>query len=472
MKNVSIPNLFEMLLSRLSWPDSMSRLIALQEIVDLLEADLSGSRLAVFLQWMRTRELEIDSVLGLCILSMCGAAEHFGVRELAKNVSRPSVLSSHVICFIKGIDDLDQFQYSILLDAAPDTFYDPEFSKRVQVMPGIYMDQLQRLEELSSLQLVRQWAWEWRRLIEKGHPKSFEPHHFISGSRDHYETSLIPPSADVFASAYLRVLTMAAKYWGIPVEASLYAALDMMPVDLSLSLVKPQKSPRSLAELSFVESDLHDFLASYSSASGDTLIALNAPMGAEYETGTRNIELRTFIGPVESKLSAAKIWNSISPEIRKFTDYESLRFSFGRSETVFKNIDSFCANGLLPLTARFFLVPLPRWIVGLVFRDIFGLVPLLPELHKVEVQITRNRIEFSLAGERIGHWWYWLDRWAPDTPKGSGARIGSAMAIDTSHLDNVVANLEGRCYHAFKQTTFNREAGYGEYDETESFIIV
>ncbi len=231
------------LIARLGWPIPAGRWWTMQELAKRLGAPATAAETeAALLRLLNSCKLEAEVVEALCIFWIAAAVEGYVANlDLLKRTPKPSLLSN---LFLQALG-FEAQALDVDLKVAPPDF---EIPADFDGMQGLQLARnlrtnLSRLENRTSLPLIRQMAFEWTQ-NQTAYPES--P---IQGDFWHFARSLgegfVGPYSSRAAlrgiSAYLRTLVVAEQLWGLPAGVVRHYALKALPVHPALAALSPSR---------------------------------------------------------------------------------------------------------------------------------------------------------------------------------------------------------------------------------------
>lgn len=262
---------YTLLLSRLTWPSPLVQERACRSLASLLrDTEMRGETWEHLSHWLRTQPLEICSVAGLMVLARAAIDEELAsstlssqntqadtswlpaIKEVVEALGSPSLLSWLVLRDVYNKPELELHQ-SVSGGAALHSGEPPSDFKlsaffldhRTECVPPVY-DRLVQMVTDDGINLMRQWAFEWKNLIDRtGMERSTTSLHFWlrgSYSKEHYPMGL-PRMGEVYRSAFLRALAWAYETQRFALGDAVSFAAMLRPVDLELWRTEPASRP-------------------------------------------------------------------------------------------------------------------------------------------------------------------------------------------------------------------------------------
>lgn len=236
-------------LARLRLPTPMSKLQIIHEIANALHED---KRCAVtwqaLLRYIKSLELESEVLEALCIVLKAKGSNILSLSNLRQAIQSPSILSDYFIS--------QAFDVPILVNSwdrshsgeAPPFFQSNKIEKEFNkghIAPPILSSKLSALEKRSGKPFLKQWAFEFDRLLAKNTYQSDGHFSYFSDSHDRQSSTgfLIGRRSQLARSAYLRVFAFAVDMWDMPQDLALNQAMNASPTDICFLQMLPSNPP-------------------------------------------------------------------------------------------------------------------------------------------------------------------------------------------------------------------------------------
>lgn len=239
------------LFSRLTWPSGMVRERACVAIANLLiDSSWSETVRRHLMRWMEARRLESVSAIGLLVLLRAKIQDSGFViqpiEEFSSILHRPSVLSWILMNELVPRHIPSPNWSTFNSDSAPKDFKPETFFTKYSrnFLPPIYTDLAEKIQARGSIPFVTQWAFEWRKILERiGRRPSKDSLAFSGRENSEHYAAIDFELSEVYRSAYLRTLA-----WGIMVGAlsendAGLLAIKTCPIDLGLWRLRPISKP-------------------------------------------------------------------------------------------------------------------------------------------------------------------------------------------------------------------------------------
>ncbi len=239
------------LFSRLTWPSGMVRERTCIAIADLL-IDSRWSEIVQkqLIRWITTQRLESIAAIGLLILLRAKIQNsNFvppSVEELSSVVHRPSVLSWVLMNELAPLNAPSSSWASLNSGSVPGDFKpEPFFTKYAcNFLPSIYTDTAKDIEANKHVPFVKQWSFEWHKILEDiGKKPSTSPLDFLGRKDSEHYVALDFELSEVYRSAYLRTLAWAVMVGALSENDAKFWAIRTCPIDLGLWRLSPTSQP-------------------------------------------------------------------------------------------------------------------------------------------------------------------------------------------------------------------------------------
>ena len=462
-----------MLLERLLWPVPRIRWEVARSVAQLIrEGDRQASQ--ALLDWIRTRQLESEAVLGLGIIEAFDLGQFFDFVEVFEAVRAPSHLSDLMLNFnFAKANNLSPFRYAVSPEKPSELPLEMEswFDRyRKWAVPEIFSYELEKLHETTGFPFIHQWKHEWRWLqATHQRPSADYPLYFSRGDRarrgqfDHGQREL-------YVSAYLRTLAYAAVRGVISHPDAEHQALLGLPLNRGLGDLQPMPRPKWAYNLrvpgsrdaAALSQKIWDSAADFC-RSDETPIALKVT--DVDKTDFVEFDMTMTIEPqgYDSSDEAALVEFSglvTGPGIGRFSG------QIGQGDGIHTG------DVKRPLSLAQLIRPehLGRAHIEiandirLASPRIFGtLAELACEASEVRLE-TQNKV--------FSRWVHWYADWEPTTFRELRSNTGSITTVSESSLDKLrmLVGVQLRLWTRVRRTV--RSAPYRDYEvETQTFCI-
>jgi hypothetical protein len=472
-----IESTLRILLERLNWPVRMVRLVAAREYAALLSSPVHGRKsAAVYLHWLATRELESQVVTGLAVL-LCTVGDDLPpFVHVCAAIRHPSIIADILLQHVYGFGNRKGGWRTTHSGVVPEDFIPEKYFEdhNTAHVPLMFTNQIGRLERKFWFPFARQWAYEWRKLMDRGGmPYSDFPHHFIGnlahrGIVGQFELA----QSDVMRSAYLRMLACAVAEGAMTAQQAGFYAMDCLPLNRGLFRVKPIDRPSWLSEIpeqccaagASLETGARKLIAENINSAGMRPISLLTPIKAnllEFADFTVSAVMATedFVPPEvnEPYFSPGVLWPLP----------DGITFE-GRMDE--EKIARFAVKGrtgrCTPVCLDVFPMPFGYWLADYL---VAGYALPAPYLFEDPPEVTCNELGIVIGaeGSTIGKLSIWHDHWTPLYAKDGGyTRCGILTEMSMSHLGQALERHGMRLGWVAQLRLWNQATDYEEYELT------
>jgi len=253
--SASEPDLYEILFSRLLWPSPIVRERTASAMAELFLHEKYGEKtLQKLCNWLANQKLETTVILGLLPLLKAIRKDKNKLKDrllpVLSAIKVPSLLSSTLIKEIQNELKCDiEVPFEKLsipkeLEQCPSDHTPDEFFKKFIksfILP-VYWDDANFLEKKYGVNFIRQWSWEFEKIIKKLNiPKNEDVLDYFGTN---YRPLLIGfPSkiSEAYKSSFLRTLALFHKENKIPDWAYHVYSYKICPIDVALWQILPQR---------------------------------------------------------------------------------------------------------------------------------------------------------------------------------------------------------------------------------------
>ena len=461
-----------MLLERLLWPVPRIRWEVSRSLARLIREGNNNAAKSL-LDWISTRQLESEAVLGICIIEAFDLGAFFDFSEVSNAVRAPSHLSDWLLkSNFNNTHGLSPLRYAISpsepasLKREMESWFDQYCNWAV---PRIFSTALEFLEGSTGFRFLKQWRHEWRWLqATHARPSADYPFYFSHGNRsrrgqfDHGQREL-------YVSAYLRTLAYASLRGVIS-----YAEAEQHSM-LGLTM------NRGLAELQPVQRP--DWVRNLQSRSSAGTQVLARELWANANDVTDSCEVPIFLRAVDENNSG-------------FMEYELnmtvVPSGYTKSEIALDQLDLLAVNeipgrmtgiigrdgGIYPLTIKRPLALSQITIVDYVGRAHVGMAMNVrlasPYVFKLiaSIRCDRNEICLETTNDVFSRWIHWYTDWEPTTFPELKSTVGSITTVSKASLDRLQLSkgMEIKPMATVRRTT--RSMPYHDFEvDTEVFWV-
>ncbi len=239
---------FDILLSRLTWPSVVVREKACSALASLMrKPGFENDATNTILAWIAQQPLESVASIGLLVLAQAQiqGADLPPWSSVVAAIKKPSLLSWLISRELYGPAVSDPVAYDFYSGTAPETFTaDAFFTQYVRIfLPEIYLLRCRRIDERTGNRFIKQWSFEWKRLLKVVHVELKRPSSYFwkDPNGDHFVWDL--PMSEIYRSSFLRALGWAVHKNVLDLRIATLFAAEACPVDLGLWRVKPTEKP-------------------------------------------------------------------------------------------------------------------------------------------------------------------------------------------------------------------------------------
>jgi hypothetical protein len=473
----SIESTLLVLLERLNWPVRMVRLVTAREYAALLSSPVHGKKaVTAYLRWLARRELESQVATGLAVL-LCTANEHLpSFLDVCKAIRQPSIIADMLLQHIYGFGNRKGGWHTAHSGVAPKDFVPEKYFEdhKTAHVPVIFSNQIERLESKFWFSFGRQWAFEWRKLMDRGGmPYSDFPYHFVgnlarSGIVGQFELA----QSDVMRSAYLRMLACAVAEDAMTAQQAGFYAMDCLPLNRGLFRVKPVDRPSWLSDIpeqccaagASLEAGARKLIGKNINSAGMRPVSLLTPIKpslCEFGDFTVSAVMATdeFVPPEmnEPYFSPGVLW-----PLRDAITFE------GRLDE--EKIARFTVQGktgrCTPVCLDVFPMPFGYWLADYLVAG-YALPAAYLFEDPPEVSCDERGIGVQADGLAVAKISIWHDHWTPLYAKDGGfTRCGILTEMSMPHLGQALERHGLRLGWVAQLRFWSRATDYGEYELT------
>lgn len=465
------------LLERLNWPVRLVRLVAAREYAAILSSPTYGNKArTAYLRWLATRKMESEVVTGLAVLLITTKNDLPVFSDVCAAISQPSIIADMLLQHIYGLGNRRGGWLTTHSGTVPEDFIVEKYFEDYKTahVPLIFCTHIERLEQKYWFPFGRQWAFEWRKLMDRGGiPYSGFPHHFIGNlSRSGIVGQFDVAQSDVMRSAYLRMLACAVADDAMTAQQAGFYAMDCLPLNRGLSRVRPIDRPSWLAEIpeqccttgASLEAEARKLMADNINTAGMRPISLLTPLNAAlFEFGDLTVSAvmatKDFIPPPtdEPYFSPGVLW--------PLPDAITFGGEMDREDAARFTVEG-TAGRCIPVCLKVFPAPFGYWLADYLVAG-FELPASYLFDDPPDVTCVTNGIRMQVEGTAAAKVSIWHDHWTPFYAKDGGyTRCGMLTEMSTSHLN---LGLERHNLHlgwVARLRRWSRQTDYGEYELT------
>jgi hypothetical protein len=238
----------DLLLQRLLWPSLLVRERSAVALASLLRDPGSGAAvLETLLAWMRRQPFESTVAIGFLALAQLKIQGGTLVpwERVESAIQKPSLLSWLIATELYG-EIAPPSLYEGHSGTAPKSFSGPSFFDiYVQAyVPPSYLEWAEQIEARTMAPFIRQWTYEWLRIVDALEIRLTRPSQYFSTNPDREHVAVWDlPLSEVYRSSFLRALAWAVDRRVLNVHSGLFFAARTCPIDLGLWGVSPGNQP-------------------------------------------------------------------------------------------------------------------------------------------------------------------------------------------------------------------------------------
>lgn len=464
-------------LQRLRLPIPMAKLQIVHGAARaLLDPQTNTVAWEALLGWVSSLELESEVLEALCAIVLASNSDVICLEPLRSAICWPSILSDIFIS--------EAFHTPILYNSwskshsgeMPPYYRADNIQAELvagQIVPPILASRMKELERMSGKPMLKQWAYEFDRLLYKlGSQSDGNWSYFAGDDRQRARGQFIGRRGHLARSAYLRTLALAFDVWGMPEYVARSEAMYATPADFSFLKMLPSKAPtwalhfhQAQPNTSEEWSDVLNVLAQATIEQEDArlLLHLNAPTqrSERYQAEVEVITVLVSEGqPSVEEIFRIHDWLPGNVHVARSSEWEFVINA--REPDAFFPLN----DGIKALPA---LLPSVGLFVGYFHSDLVGRMPYLPANYDSAVTLKAcprlGGADFELNGQCVGEFRYWNWLWSPTHDKALGTH--GAVLVTLSH-DSVsqLINCSGmQCTRVWRAKVLSRETDYGEWQE-------
>jgi hypothetical protein len=457
------------LINRLNWPIRLVRWQTAREFASLFSSPKRALAIRVFLDWLQSRQFEMEVVAGMAVLMCATSADLPPPDEVRRSVKKSSILAD---LLFQGIyrERLGGWLNSHS-GPAPVGYQAEKYFEEYngQVIPLALSSHFQRLQDKQGLPFQKQWAFEWRKLMDTtDSPYSSFPYHFMDNvrGREGISGQFSLSQCNVYRSAFLRTLAFAVQQWRMPRNVALIAAACCLPLSRGLHALRPVARPAWLKDVpeacckpaAPLEKLTRRLIKTNIASNGMRPVSLRIPISnAVTEFGELSIE--GFYATSDFVPKDDFINNHSRMIFWPITDLISFEGQLPE-----QGVDEYLIEGI---TGSCIPICLNTWPSSFGFwqNDYIHLGFAFPAPHNFEtplhVDSSNGWVGFSSAGRRAGYWRTWHDNWIPIHGKDGHTRCGGLTELKTTVLGSTAARLGMELVWYVKLSLWQRQSEYG-----------
>lgn len=433
-------------------------------------------------RWMKAQTLESLAAIGLLVLLRAKMQDSNFVtppiQELLSIIHRPSVLSWMLINELAPIKVPPPNWVALNSGTAPKDFeFEPFFTKYSRnFLPPVYSDLAEEIEATERISFVKQWAFEWHRILDAIGKKPSRDSLYLWGREDseHY-IAIDFELSEVYRSAYLRALAWAIMIRALSENDARFLAMTTCPIDLGLWRLRPTSIPvwwpktrEPEGKIDTVPAQIFghvERLWEEQRAQGDGWVIAKAD-GRVHE-GNTIYDLEIFglfqvcQGPSVPNLENLTDWY----RWRNNVQYSpcSLRF-----EGVVKQISpanlsqNFGDWNVVPVACRVTPHTTPRWQFWRMYRSIWVPAPFLTS-NSLTFRCSENSLIICDKEEIIAKWTDWTDSLREKTTANLPPSTGYSLLVQRTRIETFAEESHSVFCWVCRLTGYHRENDFQPY---------
>jgi hypothetical protein len=476
-----------LLFQRLTWPSVLVRERSCVAIASLL-SDNACHEITTqeLLKWLADQKLESHVTLGL--LALCRAkaqgSEPPTWTEVSAAIKKPSILSQMIA---RDLYDPALVPppniYELHSGTAPGRFIAEDFFEqyRRNFLPEIYSMRAEKLEKRHQPGFVKQWSYEWSKLVSLTGIGLSRPSSYFWRNPDEEHAIFDLPMSEVYRSSFLRALGWAASKH-LDLELAMLFAAESCPVDIDLWNVIPVEKPTwwpeyrvSKGPIDLVPGNIIAQLEAmwHKQRAEDWVVAHASGRVFESEDSTYDIEIIGAIqscgGPVHPELTVPMA-RSETPDSIIVQGPSLLRLEGSYTpETAGKWEGHFSDWSIWRLAAPLKLFTSIRWQYWRGAANIWLPAPFLVA-GELSVRCTPSCVLIENAGKEVGRWSDWSYRFEEKLRTNLHPSTGEMLCINQTIIDDAAERVGGTFAWLCRITTHHRKTHFGPYEAMETLV--
>lgn len=458
------------LISRLKWPIPSVKIFVIQQLVELL---LQASNIVEnkILLALKSCKLESECVEILSIFLMAKDLGYKPNIEIGEYINARSMLSDMIIdeCGLTKYGNYStKFDFTILL------FEDNNNFDKLQGthIPLLYNSKLKEEEERTNISFTDYYKSEWNKTFKYAPNTNDDNSYFINSNREN-TGQFYTVTSHRGRSAYLRVIEIAKKYYGMPKSYAENLAILALPIEPLFNNLKPNK-PKWVPNWIYGENINSENLKDYINKCFENLKEFN-----DEDKELAAISFPTKINDnvwLDIRIIKALHKNEVDITDVSLNDRNNvIAIGKGLNQNItYLSFANENEKNYIQLTGLSY--PVTRYghfYSDLESRGIF--IPLTYDKKKNVIALhADNKLIFQLNDFIIGESGYWYYRWASTHPKGIDSLCGSYTLLSKSNIKEFVNNQYKNWKEIFicEISILNRENSYGEFNKTKNILII
>jgi hypothetical protein len=464
-------------LSRLQLPVPPAKFAVVHSMAGILNEPVNGKIVwNELLDWLAGLELESEVVEALCIPVLAKHSDHVDIGALQRVIDRPSPLSDFYLSEISGRPLLINSWAKSHSNEVPPLFSPREIIQKLKtkrLMPEILVNRLEKLEKQSERPFLKQWAYEFQRIIDRlGELSEGHLEHFVHGDRQRSFGQFVTRKNLAARSAYLRTLSLAFDCWEMPEDLAFQEAAYATPSDLTFLKMLPgvppswndticNSTPCSTDEWQSLLSNIVNNLTEDDNAF--ELLHLNIPLTStvHYQAEVELVSclymkkepdpeevfrVHQYL-PGKAELPRTKDWKIMNPQQDPDVPFP-------------------CSDGGLIFPA---LMPSVNRYVGYFQMELIQRIPYLPANYAGSTdfiaQPRQGGMDLIYGNKFVGEISLWNWRWSPTFDKALGPHCGTSLTLSKECCSEILNVPDATFSRYWRATVLKREKEHGEWEE-------
>lgn len=479
------------LLARLEWPSGLVRERACDGIARLL-VDPANRRRAEeeLLGWIAHQQLESRACNGL--LALARARDLGGQQVLPEpprvraSIQRPSILSQLILRHLSPSTESESVYANYHSGPAPidlqgDAFF---LAHAKYFLPPQHYRQAEQLERHTRRPFIRQWEYEWVRIVQALQLKaSEEPLRWANAPYEGRYAAMDFRIGDVYRSALLRALAWMVDTRALSAADSELFVLPVCPIDVGLWRVQPQRPPAWVPTISASTSAVDTTPAQVWGAIERMLSAQRASSDAWLIGAAHGLCGNTehpFIIDVRSVFQRCVGPRAPSAEaLMRCVDKRGSALFGPPSVALEGTLDSEAAHStadeiddwhVLPACVRVRSWTIPRWQHWRVWWDMYFPSPCLSAA-PLTIEATTDAVDLKEGDATIGRWVDWTDGVGELLLRNLPPRSGQVLYLKRDAVDAFSKQHGFVLCWVCRIMSFSRKHGTGDFDQSDSYQL-
>lgn len=471
----------KLLISRIKWPSGMVRERACSAIADLL-TDSKWNKVVKesLLDWLNEQELESIIVNGLIpFLYAKTKCKDFKtpIKELTDTCKKQSILFWMILDELTA-ESLQAPNWTLLNSGTVPTSFkvNPFFRDYVRnFIPPTYMDTALKIEKLSGIPFVTQWAFEWQNIVEKTSKiPSTDPLTFWGLQYSEHFGAIDFEMSEIFRSAFLRTLAWCIMNDSLLIHEARFLALKTCPVDFGLAQLQPNSRPTWWPNGTEEPGIWLEVESLWNQRKKENNWILGEATGRiKEEKSICDLEIFGFLIVEDSTQPIESEKLSYWCQYQNVVDHgEPSLFLEGiiRKTSMLNHKEDFSGNKIVSLSTQIWPHTTPRWQFWRMYRGIWIPTPF----------IARNDLTFSCSEKGLhvndeedflGVWKDWTGGLKEKLTANLSPATGQYLKVNRKRIEEIVDNTNSTYCWLCCLKTFHRKSDFEEFTKSTSYKI-